>query len=502
MKRKIPATMATQHPDHSMTPYWHSEEFISTQYETQELFLDFSELGISEYKWDWEGKLVDEAVIERLYSEYYSYFKNNPLGKEKFLTFRLPNPNIENDFRLPRAFFTIWGAAALVKQVGIKDIPIFEAILPMTESAEDMVSVQEAYCEISSLKHKYFNPTMGSLDHIELIPLFEEAHTIMDSVNIIDRYLNLHKKKFGFTPDYMRPYIARSDPALNAGIVPTVLAIKVALSRYKKYSETHDIELFPMIGAAALPFRGGISPETVESFVNEYSGIKTTTIQSAFRYDYPKEKVIEAIKYLEENLQNSVAREVSEEDQKIIPEIMEIFSKFYKSTIENIADQINQVATFIPKRRERVQHIGLFGYSRGVGKVRLPRAITFTAALYSLGVPPELIGTGRGLGKIKGTEMQEVVERHFINLKFDLIRAGRFLNKENLKRLAKHNKAWEEVLEDIYQIEKYIGEELTPLESDEEEHYELSEFISKRIIAHDDPSDLIRRAARLRKSIG
>jgi phosphoenolpyruvate carboxylase len=324
----------------------------------------------------------------------------------------------------------------------------------------------------------------------------------MDSVNIIDRYLNLHKKKFGFTPDYMRPYIARSDPALNAGIVPTVLAIKVALSRYKKYSETHDIELFPMIGAAALPFRGGISPETVESFVNEYSGIKTTTIQSAFRYDYPKEKVIEAIKYLEENLQNSVAREVSEEDQKIIPEIMEIFSKFYKSTIENIADQINQVATFIPKRRERVQHIGLFGYSRGVGKVRLPRAITFTAALYSLGVPPELIGTGRGLGKIKGTEMQEVVERHFINLKFDLIRAGRFLNKENLKRLAKHNKAWEEVLEDIYQIEKYIGEELTPLESDEEEHYELSEFISKRIIAHDDPSDLIRRAARLRKSIG
>ena len=27
-KRKIPATMATQHPDHACRPYWHSETFI------------------------------------------------------------------------------------------------------------------------------------------------------------------------------------------------------------------------------------------------------------------------------------------------------------------------------------------------------------------------------------------------------------------------------------------------------------------------------------------
>ena len=37
-------------------------------------------------------------------------------------------------------------------------------------------------------------------------------------------------------------------------------------------------------------------------------------------------------------------------------------------------------------------HIGLFGYSREIGSVRLPRAINFTAALYSVGIPPEILG--------------------------------------------------------------------------------------------------------------
>ena len=67
INRKIPATMVSHHPDHAGKPYWLDEEFISTYDETKECFLSFSDFGVSEYKWDWEGKLVDESVIDRLF---------------------------------------------------------------------------------------------------------------------------------------------------------------------------------------------------------------------------------------------------------------------------------------------------------------------------------------------------------------------------------------------------------------------------------------------------
>src|SRR5664279_3842876 len=98
MKRKIPVTMASQHPDHASVPYWHDSAFITVQNEHKETYLAFSDLGIEEYKWDWEGKLVDESVMERLLGEYYEFFKKNPIGKEIFLTFRLPNPKAETEF--------------------------------------------------------------------------------------------------------------------------------------------------------------------------------------------------------------------------------------------------------------------------------------------------------------------------------------------------------------------------------------------------------------------
>ena len=119
MTRKIPATIASQHPDHAHKPYWYKEAFITTNNETEETFRAFSELGIDEYKWDWEGKFVDEGVIERLFSQHYDYFKQQQLGIDKFLTFRLPNPKGETEVRLGRAFMGILSAAVLAKKIGL-----------------------------------------------------------------------------------------------------------------------------------------------------------------------------------------------------------------------------------------------------------------------------------------------------------------------------------------------------------------------------------------------
>lgn len=501
MKRKIPATMITQHPDHGSRPYWHYKTFISTQYEAEEAYRSFAELGATEYKWDWEGKLVDESVLERLFSTYFEFFKKNPLGEKVFLTFRLPNPRIETEFRLGRAFMNMVSAASVAHHFGFIVPPLFEVILPMTETAEEMISLQEAFQELLHLKHPLFRME-HKLTKLYVIPLFEQVATITNSDTILREYVKRYKKKFGRKPPYVRPYVARSDPALNSGMVATVLAIKIALSRYKRLEKELEIPMYPIIGAGSLPFRGGLNPESVEQFAREYSGIKTTTLQSAFRYDYPQKDVRKAISFLEKQLPKQKPRTISQKDESELREIMSMFEKEYKDVIEGIAPVINKIASHIPQRRERFLHVGLFGYSRGNGKVRLPRAISFTAALYSLGVPPELIGTGRGIKIVKQKEQLSLFEKHYKYLREDLIRAGRYVNKELIHELAQKVPMWKEIEVDIQEVEKYLGQSLGPKTSDEKEHYQLSWKIYKALLKGKSLEYSIKQGAILRKSLG
>lgn len=502
MLRKISGTMISQHPDHGSRPYWQKSAFIKTGDEIKECYLSFADLGTYEYKWDWEGKYVDESVIEKLLSQYHGYFKNNPLGKDKFLTFRLPNPKVETEFRLGRAFMGILGAAGLAKKIGFHSPPLFEVILPMTESAEEMIAIQEAFREIASLKHYLYDFGDESLKHIEVIPLFEQVNTIINSNNLLEKYLVIHKKKFHFKPDYLRPYLARSDPALNSGLVPTVLAIKIGLSHYLDFEKKHKIKLFPIIGSASLPFRGGLTPDTVDKFCQEYAGIRTVLIQSAFRYDYDKKSVIGAIKRLEKILPTKYAVKISPSDEKAIKKIIPVFEKFYRKTIEQTAPLINEVSVNLPKRRERVLHIGLFGYSRGVGDVTLPRAIGFTGVLYSLGIPPEFIGTGRGIKYAKKTGKMRILEKYYLNIKDDLRRAGRYVNKNILINLASDSKVWQEVLTDVIEIEKYLGQKMGPVTKEEIEHSRIVEKIHQKIDSGKSYLRHLEQLAVLRKSLG
>ena len=501
LNRKIPATMATQHPDHASKPYWHNKEYISTQFEAEEAYRSFSEIGVTEYKWDWEGKLVDESVVERFFGEHFDYFSKFPLGEKKFLTFRLPNPRVETEFRLIRAFINMASAASVAKHFNFSVPPLFEVILPLTETAEEMLSLQEAFEEIHHLKHPLFKMN-GFLTNLRVIPLFERVPTFISSGKILEKYLYLYSKRFNKKPPYMRPYVARSDPALNSGIVPTVLAIKIALSHYKDLAKKEKIPLYPIIGAGSLPFRGGLNPNLVKDFAKEYKGIRTVTIQSAFRYDYPLEDVKSAIKYLENKLPRSEAESVSKKEEQNLISLIKKSEGYYKKVIEQIAPTINHIALSVPKRRERFQHIGLFGYSRGEGSVTLPRAISFTCSLYSIGIPPEFIGTGRTLAYARKTNQIALFEKYYVNFKKEMIEAGRFLNKDNLEILAKTSDAWQEVSENIGIIEDYIGVSLGPKSESDQKHNLITEKILKGMKTKKISLQSIKQAAVLRKSLG
>lgn len=498
--RKIPTCMATQHPDNAGKPYWNYRALVSNSAEIKECFICFSDLGIDEYNWDWEGKFVDEAVIDRLLHKYYRYFKKYPIGKDKFLTFRIPNPRVEKQFRLARAFMVIITSSQLSQSLGFDRPPIFETILPLTETAEEMIDIQEAFRELVKIDHKLLKME-DSIKHIELIPLFEQVDKIVKSADVLKRYIDLHKEKFGILPQYLRPYCARSDPALNSGLVPTILALKIALSSYLDLEQKTGVKLYPMLGTGSLPFRGGLSPERIDIALDEYKGIATLIIQSGFRYDFNKSSVKKAILKIQEELPKKKAIKLENHQVKNILALIPHFESPYRKTIEGIAGLINSISSEVARRRERVLHIGLFGYSRGIGKISLPRAIPFCASLYSLGIPPELIGTGRGLRESSKKGLTEYL-KFYRHLNEDLITAGRYLNRENLLRLAKDKNIWYDIKKDIEFTEKELKVELGPENASDFEHYKLTGTVFDRLKSGKDVSQLITYTGILRKSLG
>lgn len=501
--RKIPATMATQHPDNAHAPYWESDGdgFVSVQEEVRECKSAYADLGCEEYMWDWEGKYVDEAVIEKLFSSYASFFAGRQLGRDVFLTFRLPNIWKEPGYSLARALMGILTSEEVAHDLGFHTPPIFEVILPMTTSADQLITIQKNFLELARFKSRTFGGRHKHFEHIEIIPIFEDVQDLMRSPHILKNYIDLHKKLYRKKPDYIRPFIARSDPALNAGLVPAVLAAKLALSLFAKFSQEHHIPLYPIIGTGSLPFRGSLTPRRVQAFAEEYAGVRTATIQSAFRYDFPFSEVKKSIQFLNHKLAEGEAMIFTRSEEQAARRMILIFRAEYQKTVERIAHDINSLAAYVPRRRERKLHVGLFGYSRSVGKKQLPRAIPFTASLYAIGIPPEMIATGRGYAALSARD-RELFHRLYRFFGEDIHEAGKYVNKENLALLAAKNSAWKAVQKDVALIEEMTGQRLGGTSHQEMIYRNFASNTYLLWKQHKDVSELIRTTGEIRGSLG
>jgi phosphoenolpyruvate carboxylase len=478
--------MATQHPDNAGAPWWKKENaFINTQDEIDEMVLLFEQLPIDEYMWDWEGKYVDEAVGEKLFSRAQELLKKRPLGQDLHLTYRIPAFDGTKMHRMARAFMNVLSLADLARDVGYARPPVTEMFLPLTTSADQPIKVREVFRKIAryhaDIFHENAKKDAEILKMFEVTPLVEDSQSLLHIESIIDPYWASLKKEKKDLSRGQRVFLARSDPAMNAGLLPAVLAIKVALSTLNEIAGNYDIDVHPVIGTGSLPFRGSVNPLYTEPFLTQYAGVRTYTIQSAFRYDYEIKDVKKALATIKREAPKRTAMKVSATDKKRIIELCKTFGALWKPTIEALAPLINDVARFVPPRRERIQHIGLFGYSRGVGKVRLPRAIGFTAALYSVGLPPELIATGRGLAYAEKNGQLDLVKKYYPALKDDLEHAGKYFNRENVEILAKSKPVFREIQKDIDAIERIVGVELGPKKPHHIVHRNLSSNILNRL---------------------
>ena len=393
---KIPRCMSTQHPDNVNVPFFARGQKIGGEDEIKEAFYTYSHLGIDEQMWDVEGKEVDNYVVKKLLTTYDSFFREHILGEDVFLTLRVPNPVeeraeakilLETLESIPRSF----DASALFYG---KDVaPIFEVILPMTDSASSIDHIYRYYKDfIVGRQDKVFKKgdiTIGEWigqfkpATVNVIPLMEDLYHQLAADTIVREYL------VDKSVTDQRVFLARSDPAMNYGTFGAVVSNKIALMRLEKLSEEIGVKLHPILGAGSAPFRGNLSPRTVRRFTREYPSVETFTLQSAFKYDYPLDEIRDAVHFLRDHYQPGKATVV---DAESALKLTEEYTKVYQAQVKALAPQVNKMAKFIPKRRDRKLHTGLFGYARSLDGVTLPRAISFTASLYSLGCPPELLG--------------------------------------------------------------------------------------------------------------
>jgi phosphoenolpyruvate carboxylase len=522
-KRIIPCTMSTQHPDNANIPAWSTEEVINGNLEVYEAFYAYSTLGCREVMWDSEGKDTDTRVVRKLMQKHWEYFASHAIGEDVFLTYRIPNPKIEGAERkyLLETLQNIPVAHDVASLAYKREVmPIFEVILPFTTQPSELIILFNYYKKAiidaedvplyeSITAKEWIGDFMPKT--LKVIPLVEDFDSILKVDKIVTPYVKTVK------PKQQRVFIARSDPALNYGLVCAVLLSKIALFKLKKLEKELNVEIHPILGVGSKPFRGHLSPDNVDNFLEEYQGLSTATIQSAFRYDYPIEQVKEGIQTLNQRLPNGNPQTVDDVEEEALLGILTKFRAEYERQIESLSPFINSIAAYVPARRARKLHIGLFGYSRCVAGVCLPRAISFATAMYSMGLPPEFLGM-KALNKLTEKEWK-LLEKYYLKMKYDLQVAGGFVSWGNLSMLlemcqttAKRANMSGEILksslatlqEDLQSVEKKLTIRLGPKDIAQKKHENYTNNFLLSYLQKDDGEarcSLV-ESAKLRKCLG
>lgn len=429
-----PAAMSTQHPDNVQPPFFSDVEVLAGEAEIQEAFYAFSHLDCHEQMWDFEGKSSDNHVVEKLLARYGEFFRTLPLGRDFRMTLRLPNPAVETSQGkvLIEALESIPRHYDIAKAAGIEIPPVYEIILPMTTSALEIRRVHAYYKRfvVGKADRAVFGPSppgpgdisvkdwIGTFEpaDINVIPLVEDKESLLSAGSMASELIEKERL------DQLRFFLARSDPAMNYGAAAAVLYNKVALWRLQEVSHAKSVPIYPIIGVGSAPFRGNLRPDNTRNCLDEYPSVQTFTTQSSFKYDHPQSVVREGIRRLNEHRQ----RPAEAIDAARAVRLAEKLEARYMKHLAAVVPFVTTLSRFVPSRRARRLHIGLFGYARSHGGISLPRAIPFVCSLYSLGIPPEFLGLA-GLDEKEWDELHTV----YSNVDEDLADAARFANPAN-----------------------------------------------------------------------
>ncbi len=491
----IPATMMTQHPDSA-------SRYVPVRDEPKEAIDALTPqpigLGLEEVMVDYEGKLTPYHQTAEICLGLLE--RGQVPGRDVLVTPRVPSATKETAFHQLMALMSVIESNY---QMSLSEGgAISEVIVPMVETAAELLDVRRRIEDVIELGHKEFG-TSRDAGTVWVIPLIEEVPELLGAGSMLGAYLDEAKKE-GYRIDRLRVMLGRSDSAMAYGLVPSVLAVKTAISDCHLLGRERDIEVFPIYGGGALPFRGHVSLDNFDQLVKDYAGVRTVTVQSGIRYDIGGESARQLALRAHDELGLAPPLQFDKGQRSIITAMIGLFTAAYLESFAFLLPVVIAVSEAIPPQRDRLARKSAVGYARAAAEpaklaaritdagissrvnqikrletASLPRAISFTGALYSIGLPPEFIGTGRGLKAVEdhfGAAGLEMLLRFYPGMPFDLARAARYAS---LKTAAQHLP--EDLLfqleADLENISAVFDIDMGPVTANEQRYHVLLETV-------------------------
>jgi len=488
--------MMTQHPDSA-------SRYVSVRDEPREAIDALTPqpigLGLEEVMVDYEGKLTPYHQTAEIALGLLE--RGLVPGRDVLVTPRIPSATKETVFHQLMALMSVIESNYQLSQSGSEGV-IREVIVPMVESASELVDVRRRVQDVVELGHKEFGISRDP-NAIQVIPLIEEVPELLSASHFLGEYFD-RTADSGYEIPYLRVMLGRSDSAMVYGMVPSVLAVKIAISDCCALGRERDVPVYPVFGGGALPFRGHVSLENFERLTTDFAGIRTVTVQSGLRYDCGNEAARQVALKAAEELPGMPPLAYSSEQRDELTALIGVFTQPYLKSFNALLPTVIALSELMPRQRDRLARKSAVGYARAAAHPEklsveisdskiaaaiaaikpaaarnLPRAISFTGALYSIGLPPEFIGTGRGLAEVVDLYGQEGLSRllqFYPGMRIDLARAGRYANLETAaNHLPESLRA--AIATDFDLVSTHLGIEIGPVTADDRRYHVLLETV-------------------------
>ncbi len=454
LARLLPHVMGTQHPDNVSRVPFGAGPRVDRNLEEEEVLYNVTVLGLRELMIDYEKKHGGCTPLWDWLHKCPTCLQERVLGRDFHVTPRIPNPDSDRDdpyFWQSLGIFT--SSLLVMHRMDLPWMAFSEFIVPDASSGETLARVEQAIEErfrLEAVQYPRFGdrsafPFEGDF-FVQGIPLIETVEDLLYPERIWDELVRARRQLTGRDTFVQRSFIARSDPALKAGLGPALVAATVALHKGRAYERRTGIRVPQIVGIGSAPFRGGLAPaaENLDAVLETYPGAATLTVQSAFRYDHEEATVIGAAESLEKRLtlgwveRDRLPPGPDDAEVEALRGIVARWKQAYEASYRELLPQVSRVAAAVPSHRERYENVDVAGSARSVAGLPAVRAIKYAASCYTLGLPPGVLGF-RAWEEF-GDDERALVERTCPTLLRWLREELRFDNEGNARLLSERHR--------------------------------------------------------------